>query len=96
MKGGGVFEYFWNSIAKLPIRRIDTSSAADRKRHDEMAALVDEMHAAKNQLAAAQSDKHKDFYEKKCAGLELQIDALVYELYGLTEEEIKIVECATP
>jgi hypothetical protein len=25
---------------------------------------------------------------------DLQIDALVYELYGLTEEEIKIVESA--
>ena len=27
-----------------------------------------------------------------CATLDRQIDALVYELYGLTEEEIKIVE----
>jgi type II restriction/modification system DNA methylase subunit YeeA len=38
--------------------------------------------------------KDKDFYENKCAALDRQIDALVYELYGLTAEEIKIVEGA--
>jgi hypothetical protein len=27
-----------------------------------------------------------------CAGIDRQIDEAVYELYGLTEEEIKIVE----
>jgi hypothetical protein len=39
--------------------------------------------------------RHKDFYEDKCAGLDRQIDALVYELYGLTAGEITIVESAT-
>jgi len=29
---------------------------------------------------------------RKCATLDKQIDELVYQLYGLTEEEIKIVE----
>jgi len=47
---------------------------------------------AQKQLAAAQSDADKDFYGNKCAGLDRQIDALVYELYGLTPDEIKIME----
>ena len=51
--------------------------------------------AAKPQLARAQSDKDKDFYENKCAALDRQIDALVYELYALTPDEIKIVENQT-
>ena len=34
----------------------------------------------------------KTYYESKCAGLDRQIDRLVYDLYGLTEDEIKIVE----
>jgi hypothetical protein len=37
-------------------------------------------------------DAHKDFYENKCDTLDRQFDALVYELYGLTAEEIKIVQ----
>ena len=57
-----------------------------------MVLLVDQMLAAKKQLAEARSDKDKDFYENKCAGLDRQIDALVYELYALSPDEIKIVE----
>jgi hypothetical protein len=33
-------------------------------------------------------------YENKYAALDRQIDALVYELYALTADEIKIVEGA--
>jgi adenine-specific DNA-methyltransferase len=37
-------------------------------------------------------DSDKDFYKNQCDALDRQIDALVYELYGLTPEEIQIVE----
>jgi hypothetical protein len=36
--------------------------------------------------------KDRPYFENKCASLDRQIDALFYDLYGLTEEEIKIVE----
>ncbi len=42
--------------------------------------------------AGAQTNKDRTYYENKCASLDRQIDALVYDLYGLTEAEIKIVE----
>lgn len=64
-------------------------------RHRETAAwlqLVDQMLAAKTQLAGAQTERDKGFYESKCATLDRQIDSLVYELYDLTPEEIAIVE----
>ena len=54
--------------------------------------LVEQMLAAKKQLAGAQSDKDKDFYTNRCDGLDRQIDALVYALYALTPAEIQIVE----
>jgi len=34
----------------------------------------------------------KTYLEKKCATLDKEIDQLVYQIYRLTEEEIKIVE----
>ena len=58
-------------------------------------ALVEQVLAAKKQLAGAQSDKDKDFYTNRCDGLDRQIDALVYDLYALTPAEIKIVESAS-
>ena len=42
----------------------------------------------------AQSERDKEFYTNKCATLDRQLDALVYELYALTPDEIKIVEGA--
>src|SRR5207245_1022966 len=81
-------------LASLPIRSLDPSVPPDKTRHDKIVSLVEQMLSAKKQLAAAQSDKDKDFYTNRCDGLDRQIDALVYELYGLTEDEIKIVEGA--
>lgn len=38
--------------------------------------------------------KDKNFYGNKCESLDRQIDALVYQLHGLTGDEIKTVEGA--
>ena len=83
-------------LAALPIRQTSLSNTADKSRHDRMVALVEQMLVAQKQLAAAQSDADKDFYGNKCAGLDHQIDTLVYELYALTPEEITIVEGVAP
>jgi hypothetical protein len=57
-----------------------------------MVQLVDQMLEAKKQLGSARSERDQTFYESKCATLDRQIDNLVYELYGLTPDEIAIVE----
>ncbi|HLF89871.1 MAG TPA: hypothetical protein VI451_13055 [Anaerolineales bacterium] len=44
------------------------------------------------QLAAARTPTEKTMIQRQIAMTERQIDQLVYELYGWTEEEIKIVE----
>lgn len=51
---------------------------------------------AKERAVAARSDRDKDYYENKCSALELQINRLVYELYGLNDEEMAVIEAATP
>ena len=81
-------------LVKLPIRIIDFSQPVGKARHDRMVELVEQMLAARKQLAGAQSDKDKDFYTNRCDGLDRQIDALVYDLYALTPAEIQIVEGA--
>jgi adenine-specific DNA-methyltransferase len=81
-----------NVLARTPIRRIDVSDAGDKSLHDEMVARVEAMLEAKKQLAKAKTDKDKTCCENKCAALDRQIDRLVYDLYGLTEDEIRIVE----
>jgi len=40
----------------------------------------------------AKTEGDKNYLERKCERIDKEIDQLVYQLYGLTEEEIKIVE----
>lgn len=44
------------------------------------------------QLAAAKTAHDKTVIERQITATDQQINQLVYELYGLTEKEIKIVE----
>jgi hypothetical protein len=50
------------------------------------------LHKKKNSVKAAHE---RTAIERQIAATDRQIDGLVYELYGLTDDEIKIVEQAT-
>ena len=43
-------------------------------------------------LYLSKTESDKNYLQRICATLDKQIDQLVYQLYGLTEEEIKLVE----
>ncbi len=46
-------------------------------------------------MEIAEPLQKRDQIEREIAATDRQIDALVYQLYGLTDEEIAIVEAAT-
>jgi len=79
------------TCGSLPIRKIDFSDPTDKTRHDQIVQKVEAMLDSKTRLAESKTDKNKSYYESKCATLDRQIDNLVYELYGLTENEIQII-----
>jgi hypothetical protein len=63
-------------------------------RHSSMVALVEKMLALNRRLSEAKTGHEKALLSRQIEATDRQIDALVYELYGLTEEEIAIVEDA--
>ena len=79
-------------VKKLPIRQIDFSNVTDKSRHDRMVALVNSMLDLHKKVQTARTPDEKTRLEREITDMNRQIDVLVYELYGLTEEEIKIVE----
>ncbi|GJQ52895.1 MAG: hypothetical protein HKUEN02_17420 [Anaerolineaceae bacterium] len=81
-----------SDLASIPIRTINFSDPAEKAQHDKMVSLVEAMLALHKSLAAAQSPAEKERLERQIQVTDREIDRLVYELYGLTEEEIKIVE----
>jgi len=92
---GGFFRYFTQFITRLPIRRIDFSDSLDKARYDRMVQFVDSMLTLNKQLAEAKSTSQKEVLQRQIDSTDREIDRLVYELYGLTEDEIKIVEGET-
>jgi hypothetical protein len=91
-KLGGYTRFNANNINNTPIRVIAFTHAEDRARHDRIVALVERMLALHKQQAAAKTGHDKTLIGRQIEATERQIDRLVYELYGLTEEEIGIVE----
>jgi hypothetical protein len=89
---GGYYAFSRQFIERLPIRVIDFSNKADNKAHDRMVSLVDSMLALHKQLASVKSESQKTVIQHQIDATDAEIDRLVYDLYGLTAEEIAIVE----
>ena len=64
----------------------------DRARHDRLVGLVDKLLALVPKLRTATSDAGRGPLQSAVTATDQQIDALVYGLYGLTDDEIKLVE----
>jgi hypothetical protein len=76
----------------MPFRPIDFSDSTDKAKHDRMVKLVERMLALHKKLAAAKVPAEKTQIQRQITTTDKQIDKLTYDLYGLTQEEIKIVE----
>ena len=95
-----VFRGGWITCTKqyfgeLPIVRLDLNKPADKARHDKLVLLVDKMLALAPKLRAAPSESDRKTLQNAVTATDQQIDALVYELYDLTEAEIQLVEGAS-
>ncbi|MCK4731037.1 MAG: hypothetical protein KAT65_01140, partial [Methanophagales archaeon] len=76
----------------LPIHAIDFSNPTEKAQHDKLVTLVETMLKLQKKYHDARMDRDKELYERQIKIVDEQIDRLVYDLYGLTEEEVKVVE----
>lgn len=81
-----------NCPRRRTIRCHDTTSTARSARHDRIVALVEKILDLNRRLAEARDGHEKTVLQRQIEATDGEIDKLVYELYGLTEEEIAIVE----
>ncbi len=92
---GDYFRYFTQYVEQLPIRRVNFNDRGDKSRHDRMVELVERMLSLHKELDAARTPTDKTAIGRQIEVTDRQIDQLVYELYALTDDEIRIVEEAT-
>ena len=74
------------------LRIINPYDPADVPQHDRMVTLVTQMLDLNKKLQDARLEQEKTMLSRQIEATDGAIDKLVYELYGLTEEEIAIVE----
>jgi hypothetical protein len=85
---GGYFAFGKSSLSSLPIP-IKASTSFQNIKHS-IIILVNKMISLHKQIP--RTSQEKEALQRQIAATDKQIDNLVYQLYGLTPEEIKIVE----
>jgi methylase of polypeptide subunit release factors len=80
-------------LKKFPIFKIDFLNSKEKAKHDELVKLVDKMLELNKELQKEEQNSDKwHSIKSEIEKTDKKIDEEVYKLYGLTEEEIKIVE----
>ena len=92
--GGGYIELRVFEVEQLPINKIDFSNPSEKSLHDEIVKYVDTMLALNKEINKTKLPDRRNQIESRIKYTDKKIDALVYKLYGLTEDEIKIIEGA--
>jgi hypothetical protein len=82
-------------VARLPIRVPGLDNRDDADRYDGLVRAVASILSLQAPRASAKTDHEKALLQRQIDATDRKIDELVYELYGLTADEISIVEETT-
>jgi hypothetical protein len=82
------------ALLAMPVRTVDFADPADVARHQRMVTLVERILELHKRQAATRTETDRELYARQIEATDREIDRLVYKLYGLTENEIAIVEGA--
>jgi adenine-specific DNA-methyltransferase len=91
-KGEALAQVKRGHLSQLPIALPDFSDSREKAIHDKLVSLVDrmlELHKKKNSLSPS---AERDKIEREISIIDEKIDEIVYGLYGITNEERKIIE----
>ena len=79
-------------INPFPVKIIDINNKQELNAHDKLVSLVDKMLDLKQKEADEVSEHLKTVIIRQIDAVDKAIDTAVYELYNLTDDEIKVVE----
>lgn len=82
---GGYLRYFTQYVVQIPIPK-------DLVQNKTLKPFVEKLIALNTDMEESKNPNEKETLSRQIEVTDKQIDKLVYELYGLTEEEIKVVE----
>ncbi len=91
---GGFYRLKIIYIEQLPIRTIDFNKPSEKAIHDKLVSLVDSMLDLHKKKVALPPSAQRDKVEREIAVTDEKMDEIVFGLYGITDEERKVIkEC---
>ena len=91
-KQGGYFEYKPMYVQQIPIRAVEACNPAEVDFGNRIVDQVKAMLELQKQLQTNRIGHDRAVIQRQIEATDRRIDQLVYGLYGLTDDEIKIVE----
>ena len=79
-------------LEKIPLPLIDLNNKEDKEMHDKIVNLVDNIIALNKKLAVEKNPNSITIINRQINAVDKQIDSLVYKLYNLSDEEIRVIE----
>lgn len=79
-------------LEKIPLPLIDLNNKEDKEVNDKIVTLVDNIIALNKNLSVEKNPNSITMLNRQINAVDKQIDALVYKLYNLNDEEVKIIE----
>jgi type I restriction-modification system DNA methylase subunit len=84
---GGYLRWIYQYVEQISIPNSPSEEIKSK-----IISFVEQILATQTEIQSVKTETDKNLFQKKCDMIDDQIDRLVYKLYDLTEEEIKVVE----
>ena len=94
LEGSGecYFEFRAQFVERFPVCPVVPQNKEQKASHDRIVELVEKLLSLTPKLRAETNEAKRTVLQNAVDATDHQIDALVYELYGLTKDEISLVE----
>ena len=79
-------------LEKIPLPLIDLNNKEDKEVNDKIVTLVDNIIALNKNLSVEKNPNSITMLNRQINAVDKQIDSLVYKLYNLNDEEVKIID----
>lgn len=83
------------ALQSLPLREIDFSNVAEKRTHDGIVKLVTEALETQRRVAMEKNPVRKEALARHFEMVDAEIDKAVFALYGMSVDEISVVNAAT-
>lgn len=94
-KGETYFRFFGQYLQTFPVAAVESSVGPDKKLRKKIALPAQRLSKLVPELRKSKTDRHRDELAETIRATDREIDELVYDLYGITEQERKIIEETT-